>query len=59
MAYISPQGEDQVRRLHSLAISRKIGERLRCSLELEAELPPHLLLLMERFRGEAADRRRI
>ncbi len=53
MAYSAPQARAKISDLHSAAIRKEIGERLRACLDQGAIEPPlHLLTLMKRLRDE-------
>jgi hypothetical protein len=45
----------QINHIHSIALRKEIGERLRTSLDQTSiEMPPHLLLLMKGLHDEPA-----
>jgi hypothetical protein len=53
MTYSAPQAKAQISGLHSGAIRKEIGERLRACLDQgPIEAPPYLVRLMERLRDE-------
>ena len=53
MTYSAPQTRAQISGLHSAAIRKEIGERLRVCLDQgPIGTPPHLVRLMERLRDE-------
>jgi hypothetical protein len=53
MTYSAPQAKAQISRLHSAAIRKEIGERLRARLDQgPIEAPAHLVRLMERLGDE-------
>jgi hypothetical protein len=47
------RGDVQIDHVHSAALCREIGERLAVGLGNElVEMPPHLIMLMDRLRDE-------
>jgi hypothetical protein len=53
MTHSTPQAKAQISPIHSAAIRKEIGERLRACLDQgPIEAPPHLVTLMERLRDE-------
>jgi len=53
MTYSAPQARAQISDLHSAAIRKEIGERLRVWLDQgPIEAPPYLVSLMERLDNE-------
>lgn len=50
MSHAAPQGDGQISRLHTLSLSKEIGERLRLNLDSDRTVTPlHLLKLMTLF----------
>jgi hypothetical protein len=50
MSYTALQADGQISRVHTMALSKEIGERLRFGLASERTVtPPHLLKLMTQF----------
>jgi hypothetical protein len=53
MTYSAPQGDARISRLHSVALRKEIGERLRtCPDQRLVEMPSRLVMLMKRLRDE-------
>jgi hypothetical protein len=53
MTYPAHEGDGQISHVHSVAICKEIGERLGASLDRKpVRMPPHLIMLMTRFRDE-------
>jgi hypothetical protein len=53
MTYSAQKGDVQISGANSLALRREIADRLGASLDRKpAQLPPHLTMLMDRFRDE-------
>jgi len=53
MTYCAHEGDAQISRVHSVALCKEIGDRLRTSLDQNpVQMPPHLILLMARLRDE-------
>jgi hypothetical protein len=53
MTYSAPQNDVQIGGLHSAAIRKEIGERLRAWFDQElVNTPPHLVILVTRLRDE-------
>lgn len=50
MSHTARQGDGQISREHTLALSKEIGERLRLGMDSERTVTPlHLLQLMTQF----------
>ncbi len=50
MSHTALQADSQISRLHTLSLSKEIGERLRFDLDLDRTvIPLHLLQLMTQF----------
>jgi hypothetical protein len=53
MTYHAHESDVQISHAHNAALSAEIGERLGASLdETRVAMPPHLIMLMARFRDE-------
>ena len=53
MTYLAHESDASLSRVHSLAICREIGERLRTGMDqASVQMPPRLVLLMARLRDE-------
>ena len=60
MTFPVPENDDRIDRVHSAALRKEIGERLRISLDQrQVEMPPNLLKLMEQLRDEFSNRKSI
>ena len=50
MSHTVLQADGQISRLHTIALSKEIGERLRCGMDSDRTVAPlHLLKLMIQF----------
>jgi hypothetical protein len=58
MTYPAHEGDGQISRVHSVALSKEIAERLGASLDQKpVGMSPHLTMLMTRLRDEPSGTR--